>query len=528
MRKKYQKKIIEICKEAITFARVSSEKQERGASIDAQKELIKEYCLKKGLKIIKEFEITESSTRGDRIKYNEMLDFIRTRKKKTAIVVNCVDRLQRSDEDNPALNKLRKEGKIELHFMKENIVLDETSPVHDIFAWKMNVLIAGNYTDSLSYNVKRSLVKNWNSGKWQGFAPLGYLNIHDEDNQATLIIDSVRAPIIKYIFNEYATGKHSISSIWNEACRLGLRTKQKKRKGCLVSKNTVYDVLTNPFYYGVMCVKGEYFPHSYEPLVTKEIFDRVQDLFVKNGNRNRNNIVEYAKTPYTFRGLIQCKECGCLITPEKKVKNNGNTYIYLRCGHPNKVCHQGIVNEDVIIQQLKNEVLDKISLPPKLRELVTKKLIQDLNDTSSFNKKIKTDITNRLIELKTKEDALLDFYLEGKLPQATYEAKQEQIAKQRQELEATAEKYKTIDSSMKENICKVMSMSCNISEIFDKASPTRKNQLLKILISDCKLNGKVLEYKLKSPFDKLIHCNDYKQLSSVVIEHLDEFEGVCI
>ena len=90
---------------------------------------------------------------------------------------------------------------------------------------------------------------------------------------------------------------------------------------------------------------------------------------------------------------------------------------------------------------------------------------------------------------------MLDFYLEGKLPQATYEAKQEQIAKQRQELEATAEKYKTIDSSMKENICKVMSMSCNISEIFDKASPTRKNQLLKILISDCKLNGKELNIK---------------------------------
>lgn len=116
----------------------------------------------------------------------------------------------------------------------------------------------------------------------------------------------------------------------------------------------------------------------------------------------------------------------------------------------------------------------------------------------------------------------------SKLPQATYEAKQEQIAKQRQELEATAEKYKTIDSSMKENICKVMSMSCNISEIFDKASPTRKNQLLKLLMSDCKLNGKVLEYKVKAPFDKLIQCNDYKQLSSVIIDNLNEFECVCI
>ena len=79
---------------------------------------------------------------------------------------------------------------------------------------------------------------------------------------------------------------------------------------------------------------------------------------------------------------------------------------------------------------------------------------------------------------------------------------------------------------MKESICKVMSMSCNISEIFDKASPTCKNQLLKILISDCKLNGKELKYTVKAPFDRFIQCNEYKQISNVIIEHLDEFEGV--
>ena len=61
---------------------------------------------------------------------------------------------------------------------------------------------------------------------------------------------------------------------------------------------------------------------------------------------------------------------------------------------------------------------------------------------------------------------------------------------------------------------------------FIKTSSTHKKQLLKFLISDCKLNDKVLEYKAKAPFDKLIQCNDYKQLSNVVIEHLDEFEGV--
>lgn len=111
-----------------------------------------------------------------------------------------------------------------------------------------------------------------------------------------------------------------------------------------------------------------------------------------------------------------------------------------------------------------------------------------------------------LNELKVKEENLLDFYLEEKLSQITYEIKKTAIDKEIKELETSAEKYKTIDSNMKETIAKVVSTAVNISNIFDKASPDRQNQLLRLLFTDCKLNGKMLEYKLKSPFDKLIMC----------------------
>lgn len=526
MRKKYQKVIKEACTEAITFARVSSEKQEKGVSINAQKELIYDYCVEKGLKIVKEFEITESTTRGDRVKYNQMLDFIRSRTKKTAIVVNCVDRLQRSDEDNPALNSLRKAGKIELHFMKEHIILDEDSPVHDVFSWKMNVLMAGNYTDSLSYNVKRSFQMNRSKGLLQGMAPLGYLNRHDDDNKAIVIVDPVRGPIIRRLFQEFSNGTHTLQSIWELSKELGLYSKMKKRHGKFVSKNTVYDILTNPFYYGEMCIKGEFMPHVYEPLTTREIFQRIQNLFTSNGNHNRNNTEEYAKTPYTFRGLIHCKECGCLITPEKKIKKNGREYIYLRCGHPCKECHQGIVNEQIILEQLKNEVLKKITLPPTLQEALKAQLLKDLNDTSRFNATIKTKITNQLNDLKLKEDRLLDFYLEGKLPQATYDVKKAEIDNEIKQLQENVEKYKTIDNTTKENIIKVMSTAGNILNIFEKASPSNQNKLLRTLISDCKLNGKVLEYTINKPFDRLISCSDYNKWATLTIEHLDEFECV--
>lgn len=71
MKKKYKQVIeIEECKQAVMLARVSSRKQERGASLEAQVESIQSYCKRNNLIIIeptpKAFVFTESSTRGGR------------------------------------------------------------------------------------------------------------------------------------------------------------------------------------------------------------------------------------------------------------------------------------------------------------------------------------------------------------------------------------------------------------------------------------------------------------------------------
>ncbi len=191
---------LDICKDAVIFARVSSEKQEKGASISAQLETIYNYCKVKELNIIKEFIITESSTRGDRKQYQEMLKFVRSMKRKVAIVVNCVDRLQRSYKDTPALDDLRKEGRIDVHFLKENLILSKDSRGMDILFWNMCVLMANSYILSLSDNVKRSLNYNWSIGKWMSLAPIGFRNIRDEEGKSKIIIDEERAPIIKKLF----------------------------------------------------------------------------------------------------------------------------------------------------------------------------------------------------------------------------------------------------------------------------------------------------------------------------------------
>lgn len=172
------------------------------------------------------------------------------------------------------------------------------------------------------------------------------------------------------------------------------------------------------------------------------------------------------------------------------------------------------------------EVFNKLTLPLSLQEVLKKQLLKNLNDTSQFNAAFKSRTINKINELKIKEDALLDFYLEGKLPQSTYETKKASIDKEIKELEANAEKYKTIDNDMKKAVEKVISTAVNISNIFDKATPDKQNLLLRLLLTDCKLNGKRLEYKLKAPFDKLIMCQNYQDWPQVAVDNLEEFEMV--
>lgn len=75
-------------------------------------------------------------------------------------------------------------------------------------------------------------------------------------------------------------------------------------------------------------------------------------------------------------------------------------------------------------------------------------------------------------------------------------------------------------------VTQVVFIEINISDIFGKATPDKQNQLLLLLIMDCKLNGKRLEYKLKAPFDKLIACKDCRDWPQVAVNNLEEFEEI--
>ena len=198
---------------AILLARVSTEMQEDGFSLDAQLERLRNYCINKKLSIIKEFTFVESSFKGKRTKFYEAIQFVKRQNEKTAIVVDTVDRLQRSFNEFPLLMNLVKAEKIELHFYKEGLTINENYKSSDLAMWQLQILSANMYVNSTRDNVRRSEEKMLKDGLLPGPAPIGYLNTKDENGKKTIIIDPQRGPLVKKIYEEYATGLFSMDEL---------------------------------------------------------------------------------------------------------------------------------------------------------------------------------------------------------------------------------------------------------------------------------------------------------------------------
>ncbi len=114
-------------------------------------------------------------------------------------------------------------------------------------------------------------------------------------------------------------------------------------------------MIHNTFYYGVMRTIDVYRAHTCGNLITKELFDKIQEVA---SGKCKPSFTKRADT-FIFSGLLRCAICGCAITPERHTKNNGKTYTYLRCFHYDHNCKQLLLNKNVVLQQIKEKIFDK-------------------------------------------------------------------------------------------------------------------------------------------------------------------------
>jgi DNA invertase Pin-like site-specific DNA recombinase len=488
---------------AIILTRVSTEEQrEAGNSLPAQLLRLEKYLREKGFVIYKTFTFDESAWKKERKEFKNIMEILKDTKEKMVLCCDKIDRLIRNfTNDLVTLEELRKDGKIELHFPSDNIILHKDSPATDLFRFTIGVSLAKYYSDSISDNVKRGNEAKIKKGEWIGWAPVGYLNVEDNKENTNIIVDPVRSHFVIKMFELYATGNYSFRKIKEEMDKVGLKSKSKNPKPLSISM--VSHTLTNPFYFGMMRIKGELHPHKYPPLITKHLFDKVQA--VSAGWHKKP--FKYASKPYVLRGMMKCANCGCTITPETSKGHNYYSCTNFRKMHDKRVY---VKEEDILESILK--LLENIKLPDEKITELTEDLKQTTKAQNIFFTNTVRELRNEYDKLENRISNLADDKYDRSITDDFYNKKFKEYSSRQAKIMEQLNMHDKADKNYYITANTILNLAKKALEIFESSEPQEKRQLLNFVLQNLELRDKKLEYKLKAPFDTVLLANNCSNL----------------
>src|SRR2546425_7971706 len=185
------------------------------------------------------------------------------------LLVEKTDRLYRNLKDWVTLDDLD----LEIHFVKENVVLSRDARSSEKFMHGIKVLMAKNYIDNLSEEVKKGMLEKAEQGQYPSKAPLGYKN-----NTLTHVIDvdPETAPLVQELFRLYATQRYSLKQLATMAYDMGIGYRQSGRP---FTPGSLEKILKNPLYYGYFRWDGQLHQGIHAPLISQELFEATQAAF---------------------------------------------------------------------------------------------------------------------------------------------------------------------------------------------------------------------------------------------------------
>ena len=105
--------------------------------------------------------------------FNDMVAFLKKTPACRTILVEKTDRLYRNFKDYVTLDELG----VDIHFVKENVVISPDSRSSEKFMHGIKVLMAKNYIDNLSEETRKGMQEKAEEGIWPSKTPLGYRNV---------------------------------------------------------------------------------------------------------------------------------------------------------------------------------------------------------------------------------------------------------------------------------------------------------------------------------------------------------------
>ncbi len=344
-------------------------------------------------------------------------------------------------------------------------------------------------------DISKKMLHKAQQGGTVGRAKLGYLNVRktfDGRLVNTIDIDPERAPLIKWAFEAYASGDYTINELHRALADQGLRTRPSRRWPAKpVSQSQISQILHDPYYAGVIRYVGELFPGRHEPLITKELFLRVQDVLSERAQRGQRDVTHH----HYLKGLLYCQKCFEKGTLSRlvfsQIKGSGGVYDYFICrGRQEGICDLTSLPVAEVEEKIARHFAD-IGLPADFIERIRGDIEDAVAATQVADREMRGNIARQLKTLDRREEQLLDLAAD---PDFVTEKLKDRLRVLALERAALRETLTQTDSKIERGVATIMTYLELLAEpgrLYRHATENARRQLLEAFYSQIRLNAEI-------------------------------------
>ena len=478
---------------SIYIARVSTEEQkEANNSLPAQMARMRKYGQNKGFEVLKEFSFDESAYKTQRNDFDEILDYVIGIKEKVAVCFDKVDRLTRNvfDKRIASLYEKATKSELELHFVSDGLVINDQKSASEKFQFMISLSLAKYYSDAISDNVKRAQEQMLRMGTYPSKPSFGYKRIPVGKDKTEIVVDEYASQIVKKAYEWYSTGSFSMDL---------LRKKLNEEYGVTWSHGWTDKILKDTFYYGVMKWNNKLYPHKYLPIITKDLFDQVQKVKA-SFNKKR---FKFAGLPYMYRGLLRCGHCGLSITPEKAK----DKYVYYHCTQYNGKHGAEWLREEDITNQIGN-VFKRLQIPEWAMEQIVEALKATHESKIDFRDKQHDKLTEEHETYSKRVEKLYLDRLDGRITDDEYDKFYQSFRERIADIDTRLSQLQEAEDNYYITTKYILELTKRAYELFVSSELEEKRQLIKLVLQNLRVDGKIVRYDAQKPFDTVLNYND--------------------
>jgi len=337
--------------------------------------------------------------------------------------------------------------------------------------------IAEFYSRNLATEVVKGMNQKAKNGGTIGLAPIGYCNVRRIVNgreERAVEVDEERAPLIRWAFEQYATGEWTLRGLLAELTARGLTTRPgPNRPSRPVTLSRFNNLLRSVYYIGQISYRGAVYEGRHQALIDRATFEEVQRVLESH---NAITGLKQRTHNHYLKGTVFCGECHSRLSLMYVTNRYGTRYPYFFClgkQSGRTQCSQPVIRIDRVEEKVEEEYR-KVQMAPEFAGTVRSFVQAAIEQQRAEAEAVAQKQLLRRERLQNEREKLLQAHYAEAIPIQLLKKEQGRIQRELDEVERLLAASQLEVEKIEENLARTLKLLSDCRRAYREADSKTK------------------------------------------------------